>query len=89
MASAASLLEQLKAGKQLARENSLHGDYLWMDGEKVTYAKYLGEGDWSYESFTLEDIANWTDDGDWEVQGEHQEHENMVNKYAHLFKKKE
>jgi len=69
MASAASLLDQIKAGKTVTRHgtNSI-SDYLWLDGEKITYAKYLGEGDWSYKSFTLEDIADWTDTGDWRVQ---------------------
>lgn len=69
MASAASLIPELKTGKTLTRPGSDSvTDSLWMDKEKVTYGKYFGEGEWSYQTFTLEDIAAWTDDGDWEVE---------------------
>jgi len=43
-------------------------DSLWVDKNGVTYAKYFGEGEWSYEHFTLEDIEEWKDEGGWIVQ---------------------
>lgn len=69
MASAASLIPELKQGKTLARPgyDSMR-DSLWLSEDRVTYAKYYGESKWSYETFTLEEIATWTDDGDWEIE---------------------
>lgn len=78
MASAASLIPELKQGKTLARPGyTSMRDSLWMTQEwegrpvgGVTYARYFGEDEWSYQAFTLEEIATWTDDGDWEIEDE-------------------
>ena len=76
MASAASLIPDLKQGKTLVRPgyDSLR-DSLWMTHEwedrpmgGVTYAKYYGESEWSYQAFTFEEIATWTDEGEWRVE---------------------
>ena len=69
MASAASLISELKSGRTLTRSGSdSMNDSLWVDKNGVTYAKYFGEGEWSYEHFTLEDIEEWKDEGGWIVQ---------------------
>lgn len=70
MASAASLIEELKQGEELRRHSySMSLDSLNMVGENcVAYASYLGEGEFAEtQYFTLEDISTWTDDGDWEA----------------------
>lgn len=69
MASAASLIAQLKAGETLTRPGSDSvADSLSMREGNVIYSKYFGEGEWSYQTFTLEDIATWTDEGYWEIE---------------------
>lgn len=89
MASAASLIPDLKQGKELARPGYTSMlDTLCLEDNRVVYLRYFGESEWSKpEYFTLEDIATWTDDGEWYVNDEESPRDSQVKSASQFFKK--